>query len=144
MRLSKTFIVLLTIFAVVVSAGMVCAEENVGDVADPGVPYYEEGTTPSDDDLVPTDDAAVPTDDGNSTDEGDIADPGVPYHADGTNSTGNITNSTIGNATNATSGNVTNATNATVGHNLLSTGNPILILIAVLAVLGGGMVIRRK
>lgn len=53
---------------------------------------------------------------------GDMYDPGIPYHADGTNATGNLTN---------------NTTNTTAtAHKLPATGNPILALLAVSAVIG--------
>ena len=42
------------------------------------------------------------------------------------------------------SGNHTNATNATTNHGLLSTGNPILILLVVIAIVGAVIVIKRK
>lgn len=54
------------------------------------------------------------------------------------------------NATNATghaageNATATNTTNATQAHTLPSTGNPILVLLAVGAVLGGAGVLRRK
>lgn len=66
-----------------------------------------------------------------------------PYAGNAThNATGNATGNATQNATVAgnTTGNATNATS----HNMLSTGNPILILLAVGAVLGGVTVLRRK
>ena len=61
------------------------------------------------------------------------------------NATGNTTNTT--NTTPAAGGNInntTNTTNATAQNLLHSTGNPILALLAVGAVLGGVEVLRRR
>lgn len=57
------------------------------------------------------------------------------------NATANATAPVAGNTTNATS----NATaNATASQSMLATGNPILILLAVGAVLGGCVALRKK
>lgn len=146
MNVSKKLIAVLAIFCLIASAGVVCAEDVSGD----GDSGYDGGYAGSGY-VDPADDSG--SDDGGSA-SGDIADDGVPYHADGTdptgnvtgnttttNSTGNVTNST-GNATNTT--NATNATNATTNHGLLSTGNPILILLVVIAIVGAVIVIKRK
>ena len=132
MNISKKLIAVLAIFCLIVSTGVVCAEDVSG-----------EGDFGSGDDIGPD----GPT---------DVAPDGVPYHDDGTdptgnatgdnsNSTGNVTNKT-GNVTNTTGNhtNHTNATNATTNHGLLSTGNPILILLVVIAIVGAVIVIKRK
>ncbi|WP_405308575.1 hypothetical protein [Methanobrevibacter sp.] len=144
MNISKKLIAVLAIFCLIASAGVVCAEDvsGEGDVGSDGG-YSGSGDFGSGDDIGPD----GPT---------DVAPDGVPYHDDGTdptgnatgdnsNTTGNVTNKT-GNVTNTTGNhtNHTNATNATANHGLLSTGNPILILLVVIAIVGAVIVIKRK
>ena len=71
-----------------------------------------------------------------------LIDPDYAHMEPGSNSTGNATNDTAPVTGNATV-NPTNAS-AAVSHTMLSTGNPILALFAVCAVLGGYTVLRRK
>ncbi len=62
------------------------------------------------------------------------------------NATGNTTGNATGNATVPVAANTTatNATNATAPQGMLATGNPIFLLLGVLAVAGGYVVLRRK
>ena len=124
MDINKKLLTLLVIFGVIASAGIVCAAEDGGyagyryaDSLEPGAGLPIENQT------------ANTTMHVNTTDN-------VTGNATG-NATGNITNNTTNNTTNTTG-------NATVPHTLLSTGNPIFILLAVLAVVGGATIIRRK
>ena len=60
-----------------------------------------------------------------------------------------LENQTAQNATAIAAGEATNATanmtaNATSAHTMLATGNPVLLLLGVSAVLGGAAVLRRK
>lgn len=125
---------ILVIFCVIVSAGAVCAVDGDGYA---GSNYV--------------DDSGL-SDDFNYTDDGltdrPLIDPDAG-HMEGAagepiNQTANATAPVAGNATANVAGNTTgNTTNATASH-MPATGNPILILLAVTAVLGGAAVIRRK
>ena len=88
------------------------------------------------------------TGDFNVTDGQDTHDSMVlpPDYAHGENATANATNATSDAVGNAAGENVTsgNTTNATASHTMPATGNPILVLLAVGAVLGGAAVITRR
>ncbi|MBE6508932.1 MAG: hypothetical protein E7Z77_05890 [Methanobrevibacter sp.] len=133
MDIMKTYLALLIIFCIIGSAAAVCAAD-VGDNFD-----------------------AQALGQSNDFDGGWA---GSQYNAtlenattaiDATNAinTTNVTNAT--NATDVTANttapvvaNSTNSTNSTVPHNMLATGNPILLLLGVSAVLGGYTVLRKK
>ena len=153
MELKNTIFAILAIFCVVLSA---CAVSATDDISDNANDYYLDGSHDGHDGLI------IPPD--YNHDEaaqhaagGDRYDNGVPYHDDGTdptaNATGNVTGNVIGNTTGNVTGNVTghaagatvtaNATNATATH-MPATGNPIVALLAVCALVGGYTVLRRK
>ena len=101
------------------------------------------------------DDSGIAADDSgyagsNYQDDGGWA--GSQYNETLENAAANATTNTTGNSTNATNttdqaaGEPVNETNATAGmtHSMLATGNPILILLAVITVLGGYAVYKRK
>ena len=157
MELKNTIFAILAIFCVVLSA---CAVSATDDISDNANDYYLDGSHDGHDGLI------IPPD--YNHDEaaqhaagGDVYDNGVPYHGDGTdptaNATGNVTGNVTCNVTGNTTGNVTgnvtghaagatvtaNATNATATH-MPATGNPIVALLAVCALVGGYTVLRRK
>lgn len=66
---------------------------------------------------------------------------GEPINATG-NATDNATTNVTGNATAQVAQNQT--ANATSAHTMLATGNPILLLLGVTAVLGAGAVLRKR
>lgn len=155
MDISKKLLTLLAIFCVIASAGVVCAE----DVGSDGLDTYgvdEGGYAGSQYDL--DDQGGYAGSQYNETQEGGYA--GSQYQDEGgwagsqynetvENAAGEPVNETV-NATapvtaNATSNATGNATaNATAPHSMLATGNPILVLLAVGAVLGGAAVITRR
>ncbi|WP_407376493.1 hypothetical protein [Methanobrevibacter sp.] len=159
MKFKNKIFAILAVFCVILSACAVSAADDGilsmtdGDMYDPGVPYHADGTDPTlsagnnstDGDMydpgVPYHaDGTDPT--GNATD-GDMYDPGVPYHADGTDPTqtpiGNETGNATGNATQHAAGG-----EHTTTHTMPATGNPILVLLAIGAVLGGATLMTRK
>lgn len=143
MNLKKNILVLLAIFCVIASAGIVCAAENGGYAGSnyedmngvSGSQYYVYNPGPEPGAGLPLENQTNPTI-GNTT-----------GHAAGENiqnTTGNTTNTT-GHATSGNIHNTTvNTTNATATHTLPSTGNPIIALLAVSAIMGGYAVLRRN
>ena len=143
MDLSKKIFAVFAILCIVASAGVVCASED-GDGAYAGSNYDDRGGW-----------AGSNYEDhggwagSNYEDHGGWA--GSQYNETANsqnhtaagapvNSTGhNITANKTANVTNTT-----NKTNATSPFNMLATGNPILILIVVIAVVGGIAVYRRN
>lgn len=125
----KKILAILAIFCVLVSAGAVCAADDFGQL---GSNYADDSGYAG----------------SNYQDDGGWA--GSQYNETLENATANAagepTNAT--NATNITAqaaGEPTNATNATESvQSMLSTGNPILILLVVVAVLGGYVVYKRR
>ena len=143
MDISKKLLTLLAIFCVIASAGVVCAE----DVGSDGLDTYgvdEGGYAGSQYDT--DDQGGYAGSQYNETDEGGYA--GSQYQDDG-GWAGSQYNETAENAAgepvDATAPVDANATgNATAPHTMLATGNPIIALFAVCAVLGGYTVLRRK
>ncbi len=140
MDVMKKFFVLLAIFCVIGSAAAVCA----ADVSDD---FDSQALGQSDD--FDGGWAGSQYEDGGWAgsqyqDDGGWA--GSQYNETLENATANATNTTnITNDTaNTTAPVVANQTNATAPHTMLATGNPILALFAVSAVLGGYSVLRRK
>lgn len=139
----KKILAILAIFCVLVSAGAVCAADDFGQLgsnyADDDSGYagsnYEDGGYAGSN--------YQDYDDGIADDNSGYA--GSNYQDDD-GWAGSQYNETLENATANAAGEPTNATNATVGsvHSMLATGNPILILLAVGAVLGGYVVFKRK
>ena len=149
MDLKGKILTLLAIFCVIASAGVVCAADaDSGDVF---------GTQDVDQDVY-SESQNVDGYAGSQYEDGGYA--GSQYQDDGgwagcqynetleaaygAGEPANATGNTTANVT-AAAGEPVNATgNSTVSHKMLETGNPILALLAVSAVLGGYTVIRRK
>lgn len=125
----KKILAILAIFCVLVSAGAVCAADDFGQL---GSNYADDSGYAGSN---YQDDGGWAGSQYNETLENAIA-----------NAAGEPTNAT--NATNITAqaaGEPTNATNATESvQSMLATGNPILILLVVVAVLGGYVVYKRR
>ncbi len=68
---------------------------------------------------------------------------GEPINGTNQNSTSNATSNATGHA-NVTSNNTQNTTNTTSPSNLLATGNPILVLLGVSAIVGGVAALKRR
>ena len=132
----KTYLVLFMIFCIIGSAAAVCA-------ADAGDDFDAQALTQSNDF-----DGGWAGSQYNETLE-NATNVTAATNATTTNVTA-ATNATTTNATNATNitanttAPVANTTNATVPHNMLATGNPVLLLLGVSAVLGGYTVLRKK
>ncbi len=141
MDLSKKLLTLLAIFCVIASAGVVCAED-VGSYADgdyvddvdgwAGSQYEDDGGW-----------AGSQYEDyggwAGSQYEDDGGWAGSQYNETAENATGEPVNETVQTVDDAPVNE-----NATAPHVLHATGNPILALMAVGAVLGGACVLRRK
>lgn len=128
MDISKKLLALLAIFCVVVSAGVVCAAD------------YDGGNLGSD----YADDMGGYS--GSQYEDGGYA--GSNYQDDG-GWAGSQYNETLENATGLAAGEPTNVTdnmtaNATSTNTMLATGNPILMLLGVSAILGSAAVLRRR
>lgn len=141
MEFKNTIFAILAIFCVVLSACAVSAADNTNPVFD-GTEIDGSQTNMTDPaDLFPddaTDHNAAGDVDGNETHNSMIL---PPDYAHNETAAMNATNATG----HAAGENVTgNATNATATHTMPATGNPILALLAVGAVLGGACVLRRK
>ena len=127
MDIMKKFFVLLAIFCVIGSAATVCAAD-VGD--DLGAQALNQ-----------SDDFDGGWAGSQYQDDGGWA--GSQYNETLENATANATNTTNDTA-NTAAPVVANQTNATAPHTMLATGNPILALFAVSAVLGGYTILKRK
>ena len=147
MNLSKKLLTLFAIFCVILSASAVCAADYDGYA---GSNYQDMNVNGIQNDAIDMDNS-VETD-GNE----DALEPGAglplenqtSYVAGNTtdNATGNSTGNITGNTTNNTTGNITGNTtgNTTAIQHMLSTGNPILVLLVVSGIAGGYAVIRRN
>ena len=132
MDFKKIILTMLAIFCVVVSAAAVCATDVADDGGYAGSQYpegYDGGYAGS-----------------NYQDDGGWA--GSQYNetemAQMGNATGEPTNQTV-NATQPTATATSPAVeNTTAAHTLPSTGNPIVMLIGVTALIGGCAVLRKK
>ena len=138
MDLTRKLLALLAIFCLIASAGAVCAADNVtGDVnyqdmnGVAGSQYQDEAGVGDHPDFDADGDDSHPT--------APEIDPDYAHHEPGsTNTTGNSTIHAAGEPTNTTG-------NATAAHTMHATGNPILILLVISAVLGGcGVALRKK
>lgn len=148
MDLSKKLLSLLAIFCVIASAGVACAADvGSGDGVIDGYAGMQYGAAADDavlEDGITQDDAAG----------ADTLEPGNglplenqtgPVGNTTSNAVGNATGNATGNSTGHAAGEPTNTTgNATANHSMPATGNPILALFAVTAVLGGYAALRRK
>ena len=149
MDLSKKLLTLLAIFCVIASAGVVCAADSDGGYL----------ATDYADDLGDVDDGGYAgsnyQDDGgwagSQYEDGGYA--GSNYRDDGgwagSQYNETLENQTAQNTTALAAGEPVNATanvtaNSTTSHTMLATGNPVLLLLGVSAVLGGVAVLRRK
>lgn len=159
MNLSKKLLTLLAIFCVIASAGVVCAADANSDVDGTYLSAVDDmdgvGDNPDFEGVdYSTDDGGWAGSQYNGNVENGHSgapeiDPdyahneaaGEPINATG-NSTDNATTNTTGNATTQAVQNQT--ANATAAHNMLATGNPILLLLGVTAVLGAGAALRRR
>ena len=143
MELRNTIFAILAVFCVVLSACAVSAEDDVtGD-------FNATDAQDIHDDMILPPDYAHDEDQSQAAGgdvDGEETHNSMVLPPDYAHSEMNVTNATadaVANAAgeNATSGNATNATSANTMH---ATGNPILALLAVGAVLGGAAIIRRK
>ena len=154
----KKLLTILAIFCVIASAGVVCAEDAHADVYDGtylGVSDGVDGVGDHNDfdDVADYDGGYAGSQYNGNVENGHPGsleiDPDYAHNeaaGEPNNATGNSTGNATGNVTgNATANAVQNSTaNATSSHNMHATGNPILLLLGVTAVLGGGAVLRRK
>ena len=143
MELKNTIVAILAIFCVVFSACAVCAADDVSGnfTADEAQTVYDEMILPPDyaHDESATGQAAGGDVDGNETHNSMVLPPDYAHDEaammNATNATGHAAGENTANATN----------NATASaHTMPATGNPILALLAVGAVLGGACVLKRK
>lgn len=142
MDFNKKLLSILAIFCIIASAGIVCAADSNGYA---GSNYQDNGFSGS----QYNEDYAGGYAGSNYYENAEPGN-GLPLENQTNPFVGNATHNATGNATgeptqNATvAGNTTgNATNGT-SHSMLSTGNPILILLAVMAVLGGAAAIKGR
>lgn len=142
MELNKTIIILITIIGMVVAAAVVCATtvhatDNLGyengDVLD--VNY--DATNSS----LQLNSGANDLNETNTNSTNMLNSTGHAAGGD-INATGNATNTT-NSAGHAAGGIQANATGNATSHNMLATGNPILILLSVMGVIGVYSIRRR-
>lgn len=145
MEIKRKLLVLLAIFCVIGSAGIACAADNSS---------YDGNNNPY---MNGIDESQNPNDNGGyaGSQYYNNAEPGAglplenqtnPYAGNTTNDatgnmTGNATNNATGNATHNMTGNTTTSNS---NNKMLTTGNPILALLAVSAIIGGYGIIRRE
>lgn len=156
MDFNKKLLSILAIFCIIASAGIVCAADSNGYAGSnyqdnngfSGSQYNEDYTGGYAGSQYNEDYTGGYA--GSNYYENAEPGNGLPLENQTNPFAGNATHNATGNATgeptqNATvAGNTTgNATNAT-SNNMLATGNPILVLLAVGAVLGGATVLRRR
>lgn len=137
MELKNKLFAVLAIFCVIFSACAVCAADS-NDVI--GINETNDDIDDAYDDVVVDETGMNDIFDGterslNETTVPDVND--TAQNQTDANSTGNATVPAAG-------GEVSNATNATVNYGLPATGNPILALLAICAVLGGTSIYKRK
>lgn len=153
MDLKTKLLTLLSIFCIIASAGVVCATDSINDGGYAGINYQDTNGVSGSQYYVNEENAAG---DGSQN----VVEPGnglpienqtsyVPLNNTGnatSNSTGNVTNHTVANTTtNNTAPVVANTTsNATNLQSMLSTGNPVLLVLGASALLGGYAILRRN
>ena len=139
MNFNKKLLTLLAIFCVIASAGFVCAADDAS--SQDGIVLGESINEP----------ANLGSDAGQNDVNQSTLEPGAglplenqtgPVGNATGNETGNITGNTTANVTANATGNTTG--NATVPQHLLATGNPIIALFAVSAIMGSYAVIKRN
>ena len=134
MDIMKKFLVLLAIFCIIGSAAAVSAADVYDDLGGYAGSQYQDGGYAG----SQYQDGGYAGSQYDENEQGGYA--GSQYQDDG-GWAGSQYNETLENATGAP----VNATaNATAPHTMLATGNPILVLLAVGAVLGGAAVITRR
>ena len=145
MDIKRKLLVLLAIFCIIGSAGLVCAAEDGGFAGSDyqymndvnGSQAYDGGYAGSN-----YDGGYAGSQYYNNAEPGN----GLPLENQTNPFAGNATGNATGNSTHNAAGaaNATgNATPATSSHNMLATGNPILALLAVTAIIGGYGIIKR-
>ena len=138
MNISKKLLTLLAIFCVIASAGAACAADAYGDAGYDELSYTDDigewvGSQYSDDNQTGWAGSQY-----NDTDQGGYA--GSQYNETLENAAANAAAGEP--VSDSVSQNMT--ANATSSHTMLETGNPILALLAVGAVLGSCAVLKRK
>ena len=152
MDLKTKLLTLCAIFCVIVSAGVVCATDSIDDGGYAGINYEDANGVSGSQYYVnegnAAGDAGQQVVDSGNTSHITNQTGNVPLNSTGNatgNTTGNATNHTVANATNNTAPVVANTTgNATNLHSMLSTGNPILLVLGASIVLGGYAILRRN
>ena len=163
MDISKKLLSLLAIFCVIASAGVVCAADADIDSGNDVMGYAADDSGWAGSQYDDGDQGGWAGSQYNETDQGGYA--GSQYNEDeqggwagsqyddgeqggwaGSQYNETLENAAAGEPSNATADSVAQnmTANATSSHTMLSTGNPILALFAVSAVLGGYAVLRRK
>ena len=149
MNLTKKLLTLLAIFCVIASATAVCAADDGGYA---GSQYVDDGYAGS---QYPADDGYAGSqyqDDGgwagsqyNESEEGLTDRPLIdPDYAHMEPAAGAPLDNETANATDAVSDDVASNATESASHAMPATGNPILALLAVGAVLGGASIISRR
>lgn len=155
MNLLKVCLVVAVIFCLVCSVGAISAEEVAGDQAtgSDGQQIDDSGSSSGQDDIGGYAGSNYAGGEPEPHEGAPEIDPDYAHMEPGSNTT-DTGNATYGNATsgNTTANATGNATNHTAGnntlanalHNLLATGNPIFIVVLLIAIAGGITVYRRK
>ena len=145
MNFNKKLIALLAIFCVVLSAGIVCAEESqeagVGDAGQQTTVNGDTGADTTGNGAETTGTTDAPVQDATSNETATAANVTSNANVNNANTTGNAT---TGNATNNATGNVTNSTSLPKAIQNFVTGNPILILAFVIIVGAGAYFYKRN
>ncbi len=145
MDFKKTLLTLLAIFCVVVSAGAVCAAD--GDSYDDvwAESQYEDDGGWAGSQYNETAETDADSSQYNETDAGLTDRPLIDPDYAHTEAAGEPTNETGNSTVEGTSDVAENTTtNSTAPHTMPATGNPIIALIGVTAVLGGYTILRRR
>ena len=147
MTLKTNILAILAIFCVILSACAVSAADGSADY------NIDDGQSVHDDMILPPDYAhseAAQAAGGDDVDNQSVHDdmilpPDYAHNEEAmANATGNATNATGHAAGENATVPASNATNATAAHSMPATGNPILILLAGCAVIGGALAYKRK
>ena len=147
MKFNKKLIALLAIFCVVISAGLVCAEDAApSDNGDAGAETTVNGDTGADtadtgNDAGNAGTTDAPVQDATSNETATAANVTSNATVNNANTTGNAT---TGNATNNATGNATNSTSLPKAIQNFVTGNPILVLAFVIIVGAGTYFYKRE
>lgn len=135
MKLKNKIFAILAIFCLIASACAVSAADDVNDTFTDDLYDGYAQNTPDMPDLNATDDNSSDLD-AEAIHDSMVLPPDYAHsEMNATNGTGHAAGENV---------TTTNTTNTTQAHTLPATGNPILVLLAVGAVLGGAGVLRRK